>query len=129
MLADAGVIDLLSVAADLTRKPWSSVAPSPRAARGAAPGGRSIISEFVSLGEILPIDRYSTAVVHTRVCKPPVAPSDGSISWKRRAESIIDAELHLADMLTDVGGDRPEHGIGKCKSATAEIQIIIFELN
>src|SRR6478672_8646375 len=53
----------------------------------------------------------------------------GSISRKRRAKSIIDAELHLADALTDIDAGRAQHRIIERHSAIAKIQVIIFELN
>src|SRR5262245_43364334 len=55
--------------------------------------------------------------------------AQGSIGRKRRAKSVVDAELNLADALTDVDGGSSQQRIIECNSATAEIQVIIFELD
>src|SRR6516225_7076060 len=62
-------------------------------------------------------------------CELLERPERGSISRKRRAESIIDAELHLADALIDIDAGRAQHWIIERHSAIAKIQVIIFELN
>src|SRR5262249_3367407 len=72
-----------------------------------------------------PLFQHSTPIAK----HAPVPRANASICRKRGAKAIVDAELHLADALTDTDVVRPQQWIIECHGATAEIQVIIFKFD